>query len=269
MTSIWNSHFTELSPAFACLNAVPSSHWQNFKTWPSLQHYNDLFKPRRRLLTNSNKQAIVFTDPDPNETYEARIFKRGEITTRAHNWHDFFNMLVWLNFPRSKAWLNHWHFQQSQQRAALMPRSKLENRLTHFDESGAVILCSEPDLLEALEQQLWHHLFWQQRDKIKKYFQVLVFGHAIYEKLLNPYIGLTAHAISFRVDATLLAKNLSTQRIYADKLLADFLSNGTALCTLPRLSPLPLLGLPGWWLTNESESFYFNENYFRPLSPAS
>ena len=30
------------------------------------------------------------------------------------------------------------------------------------------------------------------------------------------------------------------------------------------LSPLPVLGVPGWWDGNEQEEFYDNTGYFRP-----
>jgi hypothetical protein len=30
------------------------------------------------------------------------------------------------------------------------------------------------------------------------------------------------------------------------------------------LSPLPVLGVPGWWGGNEQENFYENTDYFRP-----
>ncbi|MBT7427724.1 MAG: DUF3025 domain-containing protein, partial [Betaproteobacteria bacterium] len=29
------------------------------------------------------------------------------------------------------------------------------------------------------------------------------------------------------------------------------------------LSPLPILGIPGWWAGNEDPSFYENKSYFR------
>ena len=38
--------------------------------------------------------------------YEVRIFETGEVQTRPDNWHDLFNALVWLAFPRTKAVLN-------------------------------------------------------------------------------------------------------------------------------------------------------------------
>src|SRR5438874_9678511 len=38
--------------------------------------------------------------------YEQRIAARGEIATRAGNWHDLLNALVWLRFPQLKQVLN-------------------------------------------------------------------------------------------------------------------------------------------------------------------
>lgn len=47
--------------------------------------------------------AMRFVAPDDMPVaYEERIVLRGEVVTRPHNWHDFFNALVWMRFPRTK-----------------------------------------------------------------------------------------------------------------------------------------------------------------------
>jgi len=35
--------------------------------------------------------------------YAPRIYMTGEVQTRTNNWHDFFQFLTWLIFPRTKA----------------------------------------------------------------------------------------------------------------------------------------------------------------------
>jgi len=42
--------------------------------------------------------------------YEPRCYLKGEVPTRAHNWHDLFNALVWLTFPATKAVINARHY---------------------------------------------------------------------------------------------------------------------------------------------------------------
>ena len=40
--------------------------------------------------------------------------------------------------------------------------------------------------------------------------------------------------------------------------MADYMSHGR------EFSPLPVLGVPGWWGGNEEEGFYENTAHFRP-----
>ena len=53
-------------------------------------------------------------------------------------------------------------------------------------------------------------------------------------------------------------------RTQADRLLAACMWDRTRMTHGRELSPLPVLGVPGWWKDNEQESFYDNTGYFRP-----
>ena len=46
-----------------------------------------------------------FTDTSSFE-YEKTIYQTGQIMTRELHWHDFFNAMVWMSFPQTKASLN-------------------------------------------------------------------------------------------------------------------------------------------------------------------
>ncbi len=70
-------------------------------------------------------------------SYEASILERNEIPTRANNLHDFFNALIWLNFPRAKFTLHNKAYQVQREwseRHALQQRCPL-----------AAIVCAERD----------------------------------------------------------------------------------------------------------------------------
>ena len=82
--------------------------------------------------------------------------------------------------------------------------------------------------------------------------QVIIFGHAIYEKLLSPYIGLTAKGIILDI----------TDKSRVDIALAEYLLS-LKECRAKDLQPLPLLGIPGWHALTATSTFYANENYFR------
>jgi len=48
-----------------------------------------------------------------------------------------------------------------------------------------------------------------------------------------------------------------------DRSIAERLRDPERFLAPQMLSPLPVLGVPGWWPENEREDFYDNERYFR------
>ncbi|MEO8164101.1 MAG: DUF3025 domain-containing protein, partial [Betaproteobacteria bacterium] len=91
-----------------------------------------------------------------------------------------------------------------------------------------------------------------------------VFGHALYHKALNPFIGMTGKAVLLKVPHALLHRPLPAQVAEADRLLAGYVWDRAHLTHGRELWPLPVLGVPGWWDANEQQSFYDNTAYFRP-----
>jgi hypothetical protein len=53
------------------------------------------------------------------------------------------------------------------------------------------------------------------------------------------------------------------QDISLDAYISDILNSQSTALNTSVLTPLPILGIPGWWPENENESFYANQNYFR------
>src|SRR5438132_3342569 len=65
-------------------------------------------------LTTLRGKALRFVPPREHDDrerryYEVRIAETGEVETRARNWHDLFNALVWVSFPAAKARINAQH----------------------------------------------------------------------------------------------------------------------------------------------------------------
>ena len=187
----------------------------------------------------------------PEEAYEAFIFRTGEVPTR-DNLHDFFNGLAWLQFPQTKRRLNELQAAEIARRGIGADRGPLRDALTLFDENGAV-LDAPPALWKALLARDWHRLFVTERARWSE-ARLLLFGHALLEKLTVPRKGLTAHV--------LMAPG-ALQSIYPrDECIAEALS-ATHLATKPFM-PLPVLGVPGWWTENDDICFYDDPNVFRP-----
>jgi hypothetical protein len=183
--------------------------------------------------------------------YERFIFEQRACPTR-ENLHDFFNGLVWLGMPRAKAALNALQAAQIQARGVGAVRGPVRDAITVFDENGALLDAPAP-LWEALLARRWHQLFVELRP-LWAQARLLVFGHALLEKLVAPRKDMTAHV--WRGPAPL------GQPAQADAWLAGQVS-ADALATKP-FTPLPVLGVPGWCPDNENFSFYEDSVVFRP-----
>ncbi len=269
----WDANFVSFSPIFSPLS-VWAEKFSHFKEkWPVLDDYQALLSVLPNpILTQSGKALkIVQQDGKPGhftEHYAPRIYLTGEIQTRTENWHDFFQFLTWFMFPKTKAVINSIHIPAAQSRLENETdtgrRSPIENMLSLFDEGGAVILCSDNSLLQLIRNFKWKELFWQRRDELSSKLKLVTFGHALYEKGLSPYVGMTANCILFHVDVNILQQTNQQQLDWIDKELAQLFVKGKPYSKPKDLAPFPLLGLPGWDIGNEVESYYDNVNYFRP-----
>ncbi|HEY9200538.1 MAG TPA: DUF3025 domain-containing protein [Gammaproteobacteria bacterium] len=252
----WDTGTFSQSPIISQLQNQ-TQYFQSFQQWPQLSDYQALFKQfamKIRPVAQASEISCF------EEQYEPRVFLKQELQTRTENWHDFFNAMVWLKFPHSKQALNQRHYEAASQRATGTNRSTLENRLTQFDECGAIIVASSEKPLQLIRNHQWQTLFIEQASLFKQDIRCIVFGHAIFEKALAPYIGMTCHCLML-ADPALLAELEDGRNEGLDRTIADYwLRQPTD--GLDRLQPLPLLGIPGYWPQQDS-AFYANEKYFR------
>lgn len=195
---------------------------------------------------------VAQSDLPAGQAYEDFIFKTRCVPTR-DNLHDLFNGLCWLHFPATKTRLNELQAGQIQAGGVLPTRGPVRDALTVFDENAAVLRAPAP-LWQALQARDWQRLFvdlrplWQQAE-------LLLFGHALLEKLAQPRKPITAHvylASGEPGDAALdhwIAGDLQAERLAGKPFV-----------------PLPVLGVPGWWTANECVSFYADAQVFRPAA---
>lgn len=264
---LWNPHFIDSSPLYG-----PFEHLKRpiaeLQQWPVLSELNRLRASQgQRLLTRSGKEicfvpAVIGKQPF-EQKYEAKIFLTGEVQTRANNWHDFFNALVWLIFPRAKSTLNQLHYRTQCLEAEhqMARRSVLRDAATLFDESGVIVVSADQSLIELLKNFQWKELFWQKREEVLSSMRFFIFGHGLYEKALNPYLGMTGKGIIFHVTKMFLKDAQMSQLQALDLMVESFLS--TRLSSSADLVPIPLLGYPGWSESNSDEAYYDNKRYFR------
>ncbi len=233
----------------------PFTPWLNHldgPAWPALARLNTLADQQK--LNNAKNLPIQFISQTlrcSQRDYETSIYNTGNVPSREDNWHDFFNALIWLALPKTKAMLNAIHQTE-------LPRgnnrTSVSDAATLFDESG-LILVSEDDLIvNLLRARRWqeacieHRHHWQQ---LKAY----VVGHAILEKWLAPYPGITTKCLHLKLpaDSPLHVIDAANAHLWQQQPPAS-----------ADLLPMPISGIPGWWPDNEKASFYCNEKVFRP-----
>jgi hypothetical protein len=178
------------------------------------------------------------------EPYESYIAKTFCVPTR-DNLHDLFNGLVWLTFPKTKRRMNLLQAQEIAHRGVSGSRGAVRDALTLFDENGA-LLQAPPSLRNALRARDWDSLFVTHRAAWQS-ARLVLFGHALLEKLMQPRKPMTAHVwcVDELSDEAVVA-SLTPERLI-DK----------------PFSPLPVLGVPGWCEANENPQFYRDTEVFR------
>jgi hypothetical protein len=200
--------------------------------------------------------------------YEERV-RSGCVATREDNWHDLLNALVWLRYPRIKHALNAAQCRDIA-RIGRRQRTRAQCAMTHFDEAGAIVLCSDPSLLERWDRHDWHGLFWRERQAWDARIAVQVFGHAILELALLPQRLLVAKCIVLMCDEAALGRLLADRvsgRAAIDARVAELISEGGELADPQDLRPLPLSGIPGWHGQSKDEGFFTEAPCFRPARP--
>ena len=190
--------------------------------------------------------------------YESHIYATGTVPTR-DNLHDFFNALCWMRFPQTKRVLNRLQAQAIEAAGGVQAtRGPLRDALTLFDENVLLLQAPEP-LWQALAARDWRRLFITLRSLWADAVAV-TFGHALTEKLVTPYKSITAHVLCLPVPPHLPADPGSGPHPW-DAWLAPHLAPDW-LAAKP-YTPLPVLGIPGWWPGNEDPSFYADDSVFR------
>lgn len=259
--SDWDPQFARAHPAFSQLRDQHS--WLADSDWPACVRLD------RRLplgLKSAQGMPLRFLPQDetllfPELYYEERIHQQGIIATRP-NWHDFFNALIWGLFPHSKVAINTCH--AADLLSAGKARTPQRDALTVLDENGVVIAASRRSLLNCLIEFDWQRLFVTERAAWGQEVGCFVFGHAVLEKFLQPYVGMTAHALLVEVDDRFFSYELAAQQAELDQTIRHFLLAG-GLDKTRRLNPFPLLGVPGWWPVQDAD-FYAQQQYFRAKS---
>ncbi|MDR2155074.1 MAG: DUF3025 domain-containing protein [Burkholderiaceae bacterium] len=188
------------------------------------------------------------------QAYEYFIYRQRAVPTR-DNLHDFFNGLIWHVFTRAKQRLNALQYAEIARDGVGQRRGPVRDALTLMDENGALL--HAPDALwQALTERRWADAFGPLRS-LWSAAGLLVFGHAALDKLLTPYKSITVHVWRVAPPFDPAGDLASLDAWLASDLTAE------KLAAKP-FTPLPVLGVPGWWSENETPGFYDDAEVFRP-----
>ncbi|MFW8590108.1 DUF3025 domain-containing protein [Glaciecola sp. 2405UD65-10] len=250
------------------LESCLGGNWHTYELGEKL--LNTLVQKSRN--EHANKCQFISQSQFENNAlyYEEIIYKKGKIPTR-NNWHDFFNGLIWLQLPKTKRYFSEVHNQQIEQYGLKM-RSPVRDRITHFDECGLIIFTNEAKLAHEIKAHNWQAVFINRKHQWHNNIVPIIVGHALWEMLLKPFIGLTAKV------KVICLPDFSNQDIcnlqhslwagQASSLLDELCLNGLKQdkdVYLPKpWMPLPLLGIPTWSTFTQDEAFYANQDYFMP-----
>lgn len=213
------------------------------------QALNRLLVQREPIELAAGRLCFVDQDELPaGVAYEAFIARTARVPTR-NNTHDLYNGMAWLRFPRVKRRLNELQAAVIACEGVGPTRGPLRDALTLFDENAAWFQAPE-SLLDALRRRDWHTLFVAQRAEWAR-ARLVLFGHALLEKLAQPRKGITAHVWCLPSGESLDEEGVLPV-LRPDRLAAR------------AYLPLPVLGVPGWWPANEQPGFYDDTTVFRP-----
>lgn len=201
--------------------------------------------------------------------YEEIIGQDFVVPTREESWHDLFNALIWIQFPKTKSLLNKLHMEDIHE-YGVHPRTPRRNKITHFDECGVVLAIEEADLvdgnflLDALAKHRWTTVFISNREIFNSTIHPFIFGHANLEMMLSPFEGLTGKWLAVVVPNGFNSYSDTLKREVLDSALVKRVAELDNFNQADILKPLPLLGVPGWYEAQNAK-FYDNASYFRPL----
>src|SRR5882724_2053425 len=221
MADYWNTDWLNRSDMFAPLRPVGARLPQI--GWPDAGLINSLADDAGRVV-NAQGLRVRFVAQAPKSKdfaggFDQRAFLKGEVQMRPLDWHDLFNALVWMSFPTTKAVINARHYESlSGVKAGNRPPAR--DALTLFDEDGVAVLSSDAALLELVREFRWKELFWKRREEVRQRMRFFLFGHALYQKALDPFVGMTGKAVLLNVPEGFAQLPLKSQIADTDRLLA-------------------------------------------------
>jgi hypothetical protein len=179
------------------------------------------------LLERANSSWTLVEQAEASAGYEAAVV-RGRIPTRDRSWHDTFNALAFVSFPRAKAALHQRCLELQRARAGKQPRSREEDALTLIDETSLVFAGSAP-AIAAFDHARASGVSTE-LDRVVRGQGIIgfAFGHALLEHLALGRPPISAGVLTVTLSGAL-------DRGQVDRALAERITSGGF--PRPQLSP--------------------------------
>ena len=224
--------------------------------WPSIHDYNSL--AAKLFAQHCFDEPLQFIEQTADNDYLSSVCLARQVPTRLNNWHDLFNNISWLAYPRLKRALYQCFLQEGIGHKRRTPK---QNLLAQFDECGAILATSDQRIFDCLVNHEWPQLFWCERPRLH-HAAFMIIGHGLLEKSLQPFKAITAKTWLLKVDQSFFTLNHHARLRYIDQRLAWEIRHSDHWST-NRLQPLPISAWPGWW-SSQHIDFYQDPRVFRP-----
>ena len=235
--------------------------------WPASHEYDQLARSVPQPAGVELPRFVEQTQAALQQAggYEQHVARLRRVPTRPGSWHDFFNMVVWAHFPRTRWALNALHVDP--EAYPIDPRNgraPSQNLAASFDESGLLVVSTSRSLLADLQALRFKRAFWQRRDELLRSTRFFVTGHGLLEALLTPLPGMVGRAILLH-RSSLPPAGDDELRCELDAWAAERVASFRHVRHV--LDPIPVLAIPGW-ADNDAASFYDERQNlrFEPIS---
>lgn len=261
---IWNPFFYKDFLGYESIVFWWQQHEQQFaQCWPDVQDYNAWFKQAAIFNTLPAENYFSFSIQTKQTCYEQEVFLHRRVPTRLQSWHDFFNNVTWILYPKTKWAIMQRMQEENRSKTAGIVRTTRQNLLAHFDECGMIFCSDKPEWFETVKMHAWKKLFLE-TTHLQSHAWPLIFGHGLFEKAQNPYIGMTGKMFFLQVEPAFFALSLHDRILHVDIQVAKWILSEELPAEPKTLSPFPMLGWPKWHQHNDQTAFYENVQYFRP-----
>ena len=230
--------------------------------WPTLANLSAALPPEFQDFAFIAQDAELLRE---DVHYEVRIAQQQRIATRLNSLHDLYSACTWLRFAHCKRAVNALQMQGIDAHGT-KTRSRHQQSITHLDEAGVWLACSDPALIALVDAHDWHALFCTHAQAWGRSIEAQVFGHGLFEMMHDPHLTVAAKTVWVLVPDAFFALPRAQRDALIDQRVARALLDHSVAGDPKLLSTIPICGIPGWHAQQDAD-FYASAPCFRSKPP--